>query len=262
MKGRHRPLLLLLWGVFLLSSAVLLLYGRQTRREVAALAELAELVTATEPACPTPTATLALKSAETEVTPAEAPLDGFALLQAENGDLWGWLTVEGTDISYPVMHTPDEPEYYLHRDFTKNYSLHGTPFLDGSCTEAYHHALIYGHNMGDGALFAPLLAYADADFWQSHPTVSLRTADGTAVYRVFAAFYGRVCYPSERGVFRYYQYADLSDPARFEDYVAQARAAALYDTALSPSCGDTLLTLSTCSYHTANGRFAVVAVRE
>lgn len=252
-----RGIVFLLWSAFLLSSAVLLLYGRQTHRETAAFAELAELITA-EPA---PSLAAAV-TAEPETVPTEAPLDGFALLQTQNPALWGWLSIEGTDISYPVMHTPDEPEYYLHRDFQGAYSFHGTPFLDGSCTETYLHALIYGHNMRDGALFAPLLAYASEDFWQAHPTVCLRTAAGVTSYRVLAAFYARVCYPSETDVFRYYQYTDLSDPQRFAEYVEQVSAAALYDTHLSADYGNRLLTLSTCSYHTQNGRFAVVAVEE
>lgn len=54
--------------------------------------------------------------------------------------------------------------------------------------------------------------------------------------------------------------ADLSDLERFDEYVAQARKAALYDTGVTAEYRDRLLTLSTCSYHTDNGRFVVVAV--
>ena len=39
----------------------------------------------------------------------------------------------------------------------------------------------------------------------------------------------------------------------------QVKAAALYDTGVEASYGDRLLTLSTCSYHTDDGRFVVVA---
>ena len=52
---------------------------------------------------------------------------------------------------------------------------------------------------------------------------------------------------------------DLSDPDRFTDYVSQVEKAALYDTGLTASPGDELLTLSTCSYHVTDGRFVVVA---
>ena len=45
----------------------------------------------------------------------------------------------------------------------------------------------------------------------------------------------------------------------FRSYVRQVKAASLYDTGVEAVYGDKLLTLSTCSYHTENGRFVVVA---
>ena len=60
-------------------------------------------------------------------------------------------------------------------------------------------------------------------------------------------------------MFRYYQYTDLTDQNRFNEYVEQIKAAALYDTDIEIQPGDQLLTLSTCSYHTKNGRIVVVA---
>ena len=47
----------------------------------------------------------------------------------------------------------------------------------------------------------------------------------------------------------------------FDAYLAGIRSAALYDTGESAQYGDQLLTLSTCAYHTQNGRFVVVAKR-
>ena len=46
----------------------------------------------------------------------------------KNSDMICWLDIEGTEISYPVMYTPDDPEYYLHRDFDGEYSYSGMPF--------------------------------------------------------------------------------------------------------------------------------------
>ena len=54
----------------------------------------------------------------------------------------------------------------------------------------------------------------------------------------------------------------MSDASVFADYAAQVQKAALYDTRVSAVYGDELLTLSTCSYHTKNGRFVVVARKE
>ncbi len=80
-------------------------------------------------------------------------------------------------------------------------------------------------------------------------------------YAVLAAFYSRIYYDYETDVFRYYNYFDLTDPAVFDDYVRQVKARRLYDTGLSAEYGDELLTLSTCSHHTEEGRFVLVAKR-
>ena len=37
--------------------------------------------------------------------------------------------MDDTRIDYPVMYTPQDPEYYLHRNFEKKDSRAGTPFL-------------------------------------------------------------------------------------------------------------------------------------
>ena len=63
----------------------------------------------------------------------------------------------------------------------------------------------------------------------------------------------------DTGVFRYYTATDLREETDFQAYLDQAARAALYDTGVTASWGDQLLTLSTCSYHTRNGRFVVVA---
>lgn len=73
-----------------------------------------------------------------------------------------------------------------------------------------------------------------------------------------AAFYSEV-YPEEGAGFRYYKYTDLRDMEDFIAYIDQVKAAALYDTGITAEYGDQLLTLSTCSYHTEDGRFVVVA---
>ena len=43
------------------------------------------------------------------------------------------------------------------------------------------------------------------------------------------------------------------------DFVNNAKKASLYDTGITAKYGEQLLTLSTCSYHTKNGRFVIVA---
>lgn len=58
----------------------------------------------------------------------EAP-SPYAAIKEQNPDFFGWLSIDGTELSYPVMHTPEEPEYYLRRNFERERAESGVPFL-------------------------------------------------------------------------------------------------------------------------------------
>ncbi len=95
--------------------------------------------------------------------------NGITALINKNSDCIGWLRISGTKIDYPVMQTKDNPQYYLRRDFNKQYSYLGTPFMDSRCDMNYDNNLIvYGHNMRDGKMLADLLKYRNEAYCQEH----------------------------------------------------------------------------------------------
>ena len=157
------------------------------------------------------------------------------------------------------MYIPEEPEYYLHRDLDGNSSVRGVPFWDGDCTDSCGNSIIYGHHMKDNTMFGTLPDYAKEDYWRAHPTIRLQTADGEHTYAVMASFYAKAYNQEDTDVFRYYQYANLTDLDDFDAFIEQVTKAALYDTGITAEYGDQLLTLSTCDTYTNNGRFVVVA---
>lgn len=185
-------------------------------------------------------------------------LPEYAALYEQNRDIFGWLSIDGTTINYPVMHTPDDPQYYLNRAFDKSDATGGTPFLDGNCNEDGGIYIIYGHHMSNGTMFASLPDYADEAFWQEHKTIRFDTLYEHGEYEVMAAFLSRIYAPENKG-FRYYEYTDLKSEVQFNSYMEQVKESALYDTGVTAEYGDTLLVLSTCNYHTTDGRFVVVA---
>ena len=186
-------------------------------------------------------------------------LPWLAPFYEKNTDLIGWVSIKGTSINYPVVWSPGDPEYYLRRSFEKEYSQSGVPFLDAACDPEKNQLLIYGHNMRDGSMFTPLLSYQNEEFWKEHPTISFDMLSVQGEYEVVAAFFSQIYYANQEEGFRYYQYTDLSSQETFEEFAEQVKLAALYDTGNKITYGDKLLTLSTCSYHTGNGRFVVVA---
>ena len=181
----------------------------------------------------------------------------YADLKAQNPDFFGWISIEGTHIDYPVMFTPDDPEQYLRRAFDGSSSQSGVPFLSADCFAGGGNWLIYGHNMKNGSMFADLLNYAREDFWQAHPLIRFDTLEEEGTYEVVAAFYARVYTEGESG-FAYYAYTDISRQTDFEAYLAQVSGAALYDTGVQAQYGDQLITLSTCTNRSQDERFVVV----
>lgn len=259
MKKNVRRLALLVCGaVFLFSSAMVVRDLIRSSRERAANQALSQQVRQIRDAMRAPDLNISLPDLPAPEEPRDL-LAEYAALAQENSDMTGWLWIEGTEIDYPVMHTPRAPEYYLRRGFDKKYALSGSLFLDANCRPEGECALIYGHNMNDSTMFGHLSDYQTLEYAQTHPVIHFDTLDELRDYEVIGAFFSRIYRTDEQGVFRYYYYTDLSDPAVFEEYVDQVRAASLYDTGVETEYGDRILTLSTCSGHTRDGRFVVVA---
>jgi len=150
---------------------------QKEKEDFKAVAEIAELPMTEAPA------------EQTESEQAEPPEEPAAernipALIAANADCIGWLSIDGTNISYPVMHTPGEPQKYLRRSFYGEFSQSGVPFLDGRCSTDSGNLIIYGHNMKNGTMFADLKKYLNTDFLNTHRTVRLETADGAFLFTV------------------------------------------------------------------------------
>lgn len=180
-------------------------------------------------------------------------------LLKQNSELFGWIEIPGTNVNYPVMHTPDDPEKYLHTAFDGSYSKSGVPFLDGDCYNGCGNYIVYGHNMKNGSMFHDLLSYSKEDYFVSHQNIYFDTLDCSGDYEIIAVFRSKVFRADETGVFRYYIFTDLTDESVFNEYIAGITAASLYDTGKTAEFGDSLLTLSTCGKNNDDERFVVVA---
>lgn len=245
---------------FILSSGMLIHNLVRSAREQAANEALTQRVESKVPSSET-AETNNDDSASSQTSALER---NYQSLVQENSYLAAWLMIESTKVDYPVLYTPDDPECYLRKAFDGSYALSGSLFIGADCFPNGTNIIIYGHNMKDGSMFGGLGSYADEDYARAHPeiTYDLIQPDGSyerLTFEVMAAFYSRVYNVEEENVFRYYYGTDLSDAENFENYVEETMSASLYDLGVTAEYGDRLLTLSTCSYHTDDGRFVVVA---
>ena len=181
--------------------------------------------------------------------------NGIESLIAKNPDCIGWLRINGTKIDYPVMQTKDNPQYYLRRDFNKQYSYMGTPFMDSRCDVNYDNNLIvYGHNMKNGKMFANLLKYRDKEYCEAHNIIDFVTPNEVQKYEVVA-----VC--KVKSDDEWYEYTCQKNKDSFNNLTFHIKDKSLYQIYEPIEYGDYFLTLSTCEYSQKDGRLIVIAVR-
>ncbi|MBE5916658.1 MAG: class B sortase [Pseudobutyrivibrio ruminis] len=165
-------------------------------------------------------------------------------LQEINPEVVGWIYVEGTDISYPIMYSADD-EKYLHTTITSEYAKAGSIFLEGYNLPDFSdsHSIIYGHNMRNLSMFGSLKYYKTEDnYFDDHRYFQIITKDKKMRFEIFSYF------DTEAASWVYtVPYSDSQD---FEDYIAELLAHSYIkqeNSGTSVSSADTVVTLSTCS---------------
>ncbi len=188
-------------------------------------------------------------------------LEEYQTLYNKNKSLIGWLKIDDTNIDYPVMQTVNN-EYYLDHNYTQEYDKNGSLFLDKDCDIVHRNTnlIIYGHHMKSGKMFGNLNKYSSEDYAKQHATIQFDTIYEKGTYEVMYVFRSRI-YNEEEIVFKYYQFFDAASEKEFNSNMQEMAALSLYDTGVTASYGDELLTLSTCDNSEQDGRFVVVAKR-
>lgn len=186
-------------------------------------------------------------------------LDEYKILLKKNKKLIGWVKIDDTYIDYPVMQTSDN-EYYLDHNLNQEYDKNGSIFMDKDCDviKPSTNLILYGHHMQSGKMFGDLDKYSNKSYYEKHKYIEFDTIYEKGVYEVMYVFRSRV-YSEQDVVFKYYQFIDAMSEVEFNSNMKEMAAMSLYDTGVTASYGDRLLTLSTCDYQEKNGRFVVVA---
>ena len=261
--------IILLVAVFAISAFRVGSYWLETNKEKNQFDELAALKEqaaqqATTTAETEPEETQAETTEATEETEPTEPvmLAEYVPIYEKNNDVVGWIKIEGTEIDYPVMQTPDRPNYYLKRDINRVYNENsgGCIYIREECDmlEPSDNITIYGHNMLNGSMFAALLDYENEETWEYNPLIFFDTLYDYHVYKIFAVFKTEA---SLNAGFKYHNMIDAEDEEDFDNFIATAKELAFYDTGITPKYGDKIICLSTCEYTQVNGRFVVAAVR-
>lgn len=169
-----------------------------------------------------------------------------------NPDVRGWLTIDDTHIDYPVVQGADDMEY-INKDVYGEFALSGSIFMDSRNSEDFSDSynLLYGHHMSNGAMFGDIVEFVDTDYFQSHKTGILFTANGMNYHlELFAcveidAFDSIVYNPTA---------LESGNVQPLIDYIQ--RIAVQYRD-IGVEAQDKIIGLSTCSEAETNGRVVV-----
>ena len=266
-KWIYNALIVLFAGVLAVSAFFLISYFWESYRQERRYEDLAQL--AQVPPRPTveqeedvPPTAATEPALVTVVNPATGQtlqvLPDFAQLYTLNSDLVGWIKIPGTDIDYPVMQTPDSPDYYLTRNFDRQDSAYGCLYAREVCDvfAPSDNITIYGHHMKDGSMFAQLERYLEKTFWEENPYIYFDNLTQKHTYEIMAVF--RTTAVSGEG-FAYHSFVNAAGDAEFAEFADTCKDLSLYDTGIHADYGDKLITLSTCEYTRKAGRLVVVA---
>lgn len=172
-----------------------------------------------------------------------------------NSDIVGWVKIDETNIDYPVMQTKNNPNYYLRRNFYKEYSVMGTPYLAEQCDiQNSDNLIIYGHHISNNKMFGVLENYKQEDYYKEHQIIKFYTMNEKSEYEIIAVF-KTVAYTG----FKYYNYCNFKSESEFIAFINKCYDLAFYDTDKKAEYGDKLICLSTCEYSQTNGRLVVLA---
>ena len=200
------------------------------------------------------------EATEPKETTEPGMLPGYKDIYEQNNDTVGWIKMEGTKINYPVLQTPDDPNYYLYRDFDKKESKRGSIYAWGEAdiNKPSDNITLFGHHMADGSMFAALNNYTSKDAWDKNNLIFFDTLNEYHTYKIFAVF--KTSANVGEG-FSYHKFVDAANEEEFNEFVSTCKKLAFYDTGITPVYGDKLICLSTCEYTLDNGRLVVCAVR-
>ncbi len=189
-------------------------------------------------------------------TSVENPVD-FDALHDTNPDIYAWICVPGTNISYPILQREGDDSYYVRRAEDGTHSSDGCIFSEDINSKDFTDrvTVLYGHNLNSGEKFAQLNKFSDARFFESTRYIVVFLPDRELIYEIFAATPYSYAHILENN--------DMDDPSEFyaffNDIMYRKNVKANYlENYTLDFTSDRVLVLSTCLEGNNHQRYLVM----
>lgn len=285
-KGVYYALLIIFAGVFLLSAAYVGNYFMMTGDAQQDYADLEDLyLQGNQQTIPTQPSGIPGVKPSTPQGPVMLP--SLKPIYELNHDTVGYIRFDSAvGVSYPVMQSPYDEDFYLHHQFDKTPNGEvaiGCPYVPLECDvfAPSDNIMICGHYLKTGGMFAPLHKYQDQKFWEEHQTFTFDTLYEKHTYQIFAVFKTMERQFLDDGTpygYPFHLSVNFDSKEAFDQYIRDVKGYAFdyggyqgwpcIETDIVPQYGDKLLCVYTCEYSTRDpytneydGRLVIMAVR-
>lgn len=165
----------------------------------------------------------------------------FDKLKEINTDIVGYIEVDNTNISYPVVKSSDN-SYYLNHSYKKEKNNIGSIFLDyrNDLDNLSKNNIIYGHGRLDNTMFGSLNNLLDSSNLDSKESyyITLSTPNSIMTFKIFSVY----TIPKEG----YYIKTYFSSNKYFKEFLETIMKRSIYNFNTDVNTSDKILTLSTC----------------
>ncbi len=181
---------------------------------------------------------------------------GIASLAQINPDVYGWISVDGTTIDYPLVQGEDN-DYYLNHAYTGEFLPNGSIFVDYRNYEEINrnfNTVMYGHNITSGAMFHDVEKFIKDSTYEEYfynVTITICTNDGIFIYEPFSVYKTRMDYNYFKTGFR------TTD--EFITFCEEMKANSKHQKEMTFTETDRIITLSTCTNINNAERYALHA---
>ena len=162
----------------------------------------------------------------------------FSELKELNSDIVGFIEVDNTSVSYPIVKGTDN-SYYLNHYYDKKKNEIGSIFLDyrNDLDNLSKNNIIYGHGRVDNTMFGSLNNLLDIDDKKNY-YIKVTTPKKIMKFKIFSVY----TIPKES----YYIKTYFSSNKYFKEFLETIMKRSIYNFNTDVNTNDKILTLSTC----------------
>lgn len=126
--------------------------------------------------------TSSIRQENREIAEKKGKLDE---LRAINPEIIAWITIEDTNIDFPIVQSTDNLKYINTTAYVER-GVHGAIFLDYRNNPLFKDTLsvVYGHHMQDGNMFGNIDKFKGESFFSKKRRCRLKTFEGTCNLRI------------------------------------------------------------------------------